>query len=70
MIRSAAQYAISHGTTKVFITIGKIFIVVCSGFIGYILITQIDYYRHEIYSPFFMTIAFIIVSYPIAAAFM
>lgn len=70
MLRSSAQYAISHGTTKLFFTLGRLLIISLSSFIGYILITEIEPYRHSIYSPVFLTIIFIIVSYPVATTFL
>lgn len=70
MLRSTMQFAISHGTTKVFILIGKLMIVSLCCFSGYILLTTMDKYKTTIYSPVFMTILFAIVSYPVACAFL
>jgi len=70
MLRSTAQFAISHGTTKVFINIGKIFIITICCVTGYTFITSIEPYKHEVYSPFFMTVIFALVSFPIVYAFM
>lgn len=70
MIRSAAQFFISHGTTKLFINIGTCLIVTISCFSGYLFVTNIEPYRSLIQSPVFLTIIFAIVSLPIAWAFM
>ena len=70
MLRCTAQFAISSGTTKIFINIGKGFILTLCCVAGYISITSISPYREEIYSPVFLTIIFAIASYPIISAFM
>lgn len=70
MVRSAAQFFISHGTTKLFINIGTCLIVTISCFSGYLFVTNIEPYRSLIQSPVFLTIIFAIVSLPIAWAFM
>lgn len=70
MLRSTMQFAISHGTTKVFILIGKLMIVSICCLAGYLFLTTVDKYRAIIYSPVFMTILFGIVSYPVACAFL
>lgn len=70
MLRSTMQFAISHGTTKIFIVIGKLMIVSLCCVSGYLALTTIDYYKTSLYSPVFMTILFGIVCYPIASAFM
>jgi hypothetical protein len=70
VLKSTAQFAISHGTTKIFIVFGKLMIVAVCCLCGYLSITLIDYYKKAIYSPVFITIFFGIVSYPIASAFL
>ena len=70
MLRTTMQFAISHGTTKIFILFGKLMIVSLCCVCGYILLTTIDKYKTEIFSPVFMTILFAIVSFPVANAFM
>ena len=70
MTRSAAQYAISHGTTKIFIFVAKTCIVSLSALSGYLLITEIEYFYLKVYSPVFITIIFVLVSFPIAMVFM
>jgi hypothetical protein len=70
MMRSAAQFFISHGTTKLFINIGTALIITICCVIGYFFITNISPYRDQIQSPVFLTIIFAIVSLPVAWAFM
>ena len=70
MIRSASQFFISHGTTKLFINVGTALIVTMCTVIGYFFITNISPYKDEIHSPVFLTIIFAIVSLPISWAFM
>lgn len=41
MLRSTAQFAISHGTTKIFINVGKAFIITICCVCGYTFITSI-----------------------------
>jgi solute carrier family 44 protein 1 (choline transporter-like protein)/choline transporter-like protein 2/4/5 len=64
------QFAISHGTTKIFIVFGKLMIVAICCLSGYFSLVLIDYYKNNIYSPVFLTILFAIVSFPIASAFL
>jgi len=45
MLRSSAQFFISHGTTKLFINIGTALIITMCTVIGYIFITSIEPYR-------------------------
>lgn len=68
--RSAAQYAITHGTTKLFFNLGRIIIICVGCLIGYVLITEVQPYRSNIYSPVFLTVIFALICYPIASAFM
>lgn len=70
MLRSTAQYAISHGTTKIFVSIGKLLVIVACCGIGYLSLTEIEEFRFKIFSPTFLTILFGIAAYPIASAFM
>ena len=70
MLRSSAQFFISHGTTKLFINVGIILIVTICTVIGYIFITSIEPYRNLIQSPVFLTVIFGIVALSIAWAFM
>ena len=70
MLRSSAQFFISHGTTKLFINVGVILIVTICTTIGYIFITSIQPYQQEIQSPVFLTILFGLISLPVAWAFM
>lgn len=41
MLRSSGQYAVSYGTTKIFIGLGKTLIISLSVFTGYLLLTSI-----------------------------
>lgn len=70
IVRSTAQFAISHGTTKIFILFGKMLICSICCVCGYIALTSIEYYKTNIYSPIFLTIFFSLVSFPIASAFL
>ena len=70
VLRSTAQFAISHGTTKIFISVGKVFIIALCCMIGYLAITEVSDFKDKIYSPVFLTILFGIASYPIASAFL
>jgi choline transporter-like protein 2/4/5 len=70
IMRCAGQFALSRNTTKLFMTLGKIFIVAWCCVIGYIFITSMEPYKSEIYEPIFLTLVFGLASYPIAAAFM
>ncbi len=45
VLRSAGQFAISHGTTKLFMGLGKGFIVTVCCVIGYIFITTISPFK-------------------------
>jgi len=45
MLRSSAQFFISHGTTKLFINIGTALIITICTVIGYLFITNIEPYR-------------------------
>lgn len=45
MMRSAAQFFISHGTTKLFINVGTTLIVTICCVIGYFFITKISPYN-------------------------
>ena len=45
MVRSTAQYAISHGTTKLFFILGRLLIISFSAFLGYLLIMVQDKFR-------------------------
>lgn len=70
MLRSTAQFAVSHGTTKLFINLGTALIITICCTIGYLFITTIEPYKYEVQSPVFLTIIFAIVTLPIAWAFM
>jgi len=70
MLRSSAQFFISHGTTKLFINVGVILIVTICTTIGYFFITSISPYDQEIQSPVFLTVLFGLISLPVAWAFM
>jgi hypothetical protein len=70
MLRSSAQFFISHGTTKLFINVGTALIITICTVIGYFLITSVSPYREQIQSPVFLTILFGIISLPVAWAFM
>ena len=70
MVRSSAQFFISHGTTKLFINAGVILIITLCTFVGYIFITSIEPYKHEIQSPVFLTVLFGLITLPVAWAFM
>lgn len=64
------QFALSHGTTKIFIVFGKLIIISSCILCGYLFLTTVEKYKTSIYSPVFLSILFGIVSYPVAAAFM
>lgn len=70
MLRSSAQFFISHGTTKLFINFGVCLIITICTSIGYIFITNIQPYQQEIQSPVFLTVLFGLISLPVAWAFM
>lgn len=70
MLRSTAQFFVSHGTTKLFIMVGTCLIVTISCVVGYFFITNISPYKSEIQSPVFMTLMFSLTALPIAWAFM
>ena len=70
MLRSSAQFFISHGTTKLFISVGVILIITVCNLIGYIFITSIEPYKYQIQSPVFLTVIFGLVALPVAWAFM
>ena len=70
MMRSSAQFFISHGTTKLFINIGTSLIITICTVIGYFFITSIEPYRSELQSPVFMTVLFGLITLPVAWAFM
>lgn len=64
------QFAISHGTTRIFIAFGKLTIVALCCIGGYFMLTTVEPYKSSIYEPLFLTILFGVVSYPVASAFM
>jgi hypothetical protein len=70
IIRCAGQFAISHNTTKLFIGLGKTFIVTLCCVIGYMFITKIEPFKSQLYEPIFLTIVFAIAAFPIASAFL
>ena len=70
VLRSTTQFAITHGTTRVFMAVGKVLIIAITCFMGYLAITEIADYRNKIYSPVFLTVLFGVASYPIASAFL
>lgn len=70
MVRCAAQFAISTGTTKLFVMFGTGVIITMCGVTGYLLMTSIEPYKHQIQSPVFLTILFVIVAMPVSWAFM
>jgi hypothetical protein len=70
MLRSTAQFFISHGTTKLFIMVGTTLIITMCCVSGYLFITNIKPYKDQIQSPVFLTIIFAIVSMPVSWAFM
>ena len=44
MVRSTAQYTITHGTTKLFFTLGRLLIISITAFSGYVFIMEIKPY--------------------------
>lgn len=70
MLRSTAQFAVSHGTTKLFLYLGTTLIVLLNCLVGYFFISQISPYNSQIQSPVFLTVIFGLTALPIAWAFM
>ena len=70
MVRSTAQFAVTHGTTKLFTFFGTTLIVSMCCMTGYLILTSVDYYKENIHTPVFLLIIFAIVSLPISWAFM
>ncbi len=44
MVRSAAEYAITHGLGSLIMFFGKVLISVVCTFTGYLMVTQINYF--------------------------
>ncbi len=70
MVRCTSQFFVTNGTVFLFRWFGKIFITFTTTFIGFLIITYSEEYKHKIYSALFPSIMFFIVSYPIASTFM
>ena len=62
MIRSAREYAITHGIGHLIMFFGKLAVTVSSTLIGYVMITQIDYFHSRIFSPFMPTLVFYLIN--------
>lgn len=56
MLRSARAYAITHGIGHLIMFFGKLFVTAASTLIGYVMITQIEYFADKIFSPFMPTL--------------
>lgn len=56
IVRSSAEYAISHGVGHLIMFFGKLLITVLCTFCGYLMITQIDFFASQIFSPVMPTI--------------
>lgn len=54
----------------VFIFIGKIFIAGVTGLIGYIILTNVEYYKTNLFSPLFPTFFCALIGYFIGSFFM
>lgn len=56
ILRSSAAYAVSHGVGHLLMFFGRLLITAVCTFVGYIMITQIDYFSTDIFSPVMPTI--------------
>jgi hypothetical protein len=70
MVRSACQFTVSVGTTKLFTLIGTGVIITMCSVSGYLFMTNIEPYKYQVQSPVFLTILFVIASTPVSWAFM
>jgi choline transporter-like protein 2/4/5 len=56
ILRSSAQYAITHGVGHLIMFFGKLLITITCTFCGYLLITNIEAFSENIFSPFMPTL--------------
>ena len=56
IVRSSAEFAISHGVGHLIMFFGKLLITASCTFIGYIMITQIEYFSEQIFTPVMPTL--------------
>lgn len=56
ILRSTAEYSITHGVGHIIMFFGKLLVSLLCSFVGYIIITSADEYADAIYSPFMPTL--------------
>ena len=56
ILRSSAEYAITHGVGHLIMFFGKLLIATLCTLAGYFMITQISYFSSQLFTPVFPTI--------------
>lgn len=70
VVNNAARFAALGGVGSIFNFLGKLLITSLTSYIGYLIITNTDYYADRISSPMPPTVVFIIVCYLVSSLFM
>jgi len=70
MLENAARYTVLGGVGTILNFLGKVLITLLTAWLGYVIITNTDYYSENISSPIPPTVVFIIVCYLVASLFM
>jgi len=70
ILRNPLRFGVVNGIGAIFIFFGKIFVAAITALIGFLVITKVDRYSAELYSPFIPTFIMFVFAYAIGAVFM
>jgi len=70
ILRNPLRFGVVNGIGAIFIFFGKIFVASVTALIGFLVITKVDTFSDELYSPFIPTFVMFVFAYAIGAIFM
>jgi len=70
ILRNPLRFGVVNGIGAIFIFFGKVFVASITALIGFLVITKVDTFSDELYSPFIPTFVMFVFAYAIGAVFM
>ena len=70
ILRNPVRFGVVGGIGSIFTLFGKVFVASITALIGFLVITKVDRYSEELYSPFIPTFIIFVFAYAIGAVFM
>jgi hypothetical protein len=61
VLRTSQVYVVSHGIGYLIMFFGKLLVCALCTFIGYLMVTQIEYFSEEVFNPVMPTIVLILI---------